>query len=78
MHNALDMNGQGTIIKMFAAAGRGEELDSTLLAAEKLDADQIVPPLKVGETALSHDIMRKSSSLSATPASPAGPSEPAI
>ncbi|KIW12746.1 hypothetical protein PV08_07932 [Exophiala spinifera] len=63
MHNALDMNGQGTVLKMFAAAGRGDELDPTLLAAENLDADSIVPLLKPGEASASHDVMRRPSTL---------------
>jgi hypothetical protein len=71
MHNALDMNGQGAVLKMFAAAGRGEELDPALLAVENMDADKIVPLLKPGEPSRSHESMRRPSTLTASP-SPAG------
>jgi len=72
MHNALDMNGQGTVLNMFAAAARGEELPPTLLAVENLDADSIVPLLKPGESSASHEIMRRPSTLTASQ-SPTGP-----
>ncbi|EXJ83637.1 hypothetical protein A1O1_07261 [Capronia coronata CBS 617.96] len=75
MHNALDMNGQGTVLKMFAAAGRGEELDPTLVAVGNQDADSIVPLLKPGEPPRSHENMRRSSTLTASP-SPAGRPRP--
>ncbi|KAG9250773.1 transferase family-domain-containing protein [Emericellopsis atlantica] len=65
MHNALDMNGQGTVLKMFAAAGRGEELDADLVAVEQRDADTIVPLLKEGEAPANHDSMRRPSALAA-------------
>ncbi|EXJ74069.1 uncharacterized protein A1O5_02363 [Cladophialophora psammophila CBS 110553] len=58
MHNALDMNGQGILIRQFAAAMRGEDFDHQLVAAGNQDADSIVPPLKEGEMALTHDEMR--------------------
>jgi hypothetical protein len=63
MHNALDMNGQGTILKVFAAAGRGEEFDPSLVAAGNQDADSIVPLLQPGESPLSHENMRRPSTL---------------
>ena len=65
MHNALDMNGQGTVLKMFAAAGRGEELGPDLVVAEQCDADTIVPLLREGEAPANHDSMRKPSTLKA-------------
>jgi trichothecene 3-O-acetyltransferase len=63
MHNALDMNGQGTVLKMFATAGRGEELDPVLVAAGNRNADTIVPLLKPGEAFANHDSMRRPSAL---------------
>ncbi|OPB42680.1 trichothecene 3-O-acetyltransferase [Trichoderma guizhouense] len=63
MHNALDMNGQGIVLKMFAAAARGEELDAELVKAGNQDADTIVPLLKPGEIGLDHSDLRKPSSL---------------
>lgn len=67
MHNALDMNGQGTVLKMFAAAGRGEEYDLKLLAAGNREADTIVPLLKPGEPSANHDVMLRPSTLNAAP-----------
>ncbi|KIX98848.1 uncharacterized protein Z520_05309 [Fonsecaea multimorphosa CBS 102226] len=58
MHNALDMNGQGVMIRQFATAMRGEDFDPQLVAAGNQDADSIVPLLKEGEKALTHDEMR--------------------
>ncbi|KAL7950095.1 transferase family domain-containing protein [Trichoderma barbatum] len=63
MHNALDMNGQGIVLKMFAAAGRGEEFDAALVEAGNRDADTIVPLLRPGEAAASHKSMRRPSTL---------------
>ncbi|KAK0388794.1 hypothetical protein NLU13_5037 [Sarocladium strictum] len=73
MHNALDMNGQGTVLKMFAAAGRGEEYDPKLVAAGNRDADTIVPLLKPGEPSANHDCMRRPSTLQAAPQPPSPP-----
>ncbi|KAH7325553.1 transferase family-domain-containing protein [Stachybotrys elegans] len=75
MHNALDMNGQGTVLKMFAAAGRGEEYDPKLVAAGNRDADTIVPLLKPGEPSADHDVMRRPSMLQAAP-QPKSPPRP--
>lgn len=75
MHNALDMNGQGTLLKMFAAAGRGEEYDPKLLLAEKQDADTLVPFLKPGESPANHDGMRRPSTLNVGP-QPKSPPRP--
>lgn len=66
MHNALDMNGQGIVMKMFAAAGRGEDFDPSMVKAGNQDADTIVPLLQPGEAALSHESMRRPSTLSVT------------
>lgn len=63
MHNAIDMNGQGILLKMFATAGRGEELDAALVAAGNQDAETIVPLLRPGEEALTHENMRRPSAL---------------
>ncbi|OQU93550.1 hypothetical protein CLAIMM_00043 [Cladophialophora immunda] len=75
MHNALDMNGQGVLTRQFATAMRGEDFDPQLVAAGNQDADGIVPLLKEGETALTHDEMRAPSSqipaASPVPAPPA-------
>ncbi|PNP54657.1 hypothetical protein THARTR1_05214 [Trichoderma harzianum] len=57
------MNGQGIVLKMFAAAARGEELDAELVKAGNQDADTIVPLLKPGEIGLDHSDLRKPSSL---------------
>ncbi|KAJ2980775.1 hypothetical protein NQ176_g2433 [Zarea fungicola] len=65
MHNALDMNGQGTILKMFAVAGRGEAFDPALVAAGNRNADTIVPLLRPGEAPANHDSMRRPSTLGA-------------
>lgn len=62
-HNALDMNGQGIVLKMFAAAGRGEEFDPVLVANGNSDADTIVPLLKPGEPPANHNSMRRPSTL---------------
>lgn len=67
MHNALDMNGQGTVLKMFATAGRGEEYDPKLVAAGNRDADTIVPLLKPGDPSADHEVMRRPSILNAGP-----------
>ena len=75
MHNALDMNGQGTVLKMFAAAGRGEEYDPKLLLAEKQDADTLVPFLKPSESPADHEGMRRPSTLNASP-QPKSPPRP--
>lgn len=48
MHNALYMNRHVIVLKMFAAAGRGEEFDSALVEAGNRDADTIVPLLRPG------------------------------
>ena len=77
MHNALDMNGQGLVLKLFASAGRGEELDSALVEGGNADADVIVPLLKPGEPALLHETMRRPSTLN-TSGQRAGPPRPAI
>ena len=63
MHNALDMNGQGTVVKMFAQAGRGEEFDPKVVEAGNRDADTIIPLLKPDEKMLPHDNMRRPSTL---------------
>lgn len=62
-HNALDMNGQGTILKMFAAAARGEVLDPAVVAAGNRDPDTIVPLLRPGEAPAKHDSMLRPSTL---------------
>lgn len=77
MHNALDMNGQGTILKMFAAAGRGEEFDPVFVAAGNRDADTIVPLLRPGEAPANHDSMRRPSTLQAKAAEQTRP-KPAL
>jgi hypothetical protein len=77
MHNALDMNGQGTVLKMFAAAGRGEDFDPKLVAAGNRDADTIVPLLKPGETPANHDSMRRPSTLQAA-SQKQGPPRPIV
>lgn len=77
MHNALDMNGQGLLIKQFAALGRGEQLDPRLVEVGNRDADTIVPLLKPDETALKHETMRRPSMLNATPGPPGRP-KPAL
>ena len=63
MHNAIDMNGQGVLIRWFAALMRRAELDCKLLGAENVDADKMVPHRKDGEVSLEHDEMRKPSHL---------------
>lgn len=68
MHNALDMNGQGIVIKMFAQAGRGETFDPSVVETGNRDADTIVPLLKPDETMLPHENMRRPSTLN-----PSGP-----
>jgi trichothecene 3-O-acetyltransferase len=57
MHNALDMNGQGIMIRQFAKLMRGEQLDPELVAVGNQDADSIVPFLKDGERPLEHGEM---------------------
>ena len=73
MHNALDMNGQGLLMKLFAAAGRGEEFDPSIVEVGNRDADTIVPLLKPGEPALSHETMRRPSTLNAPARTPSRP-----
>jgi trichothecene 3-O-acetyltransferase len=75
MHNALDMNGQRTMLKMFAAAGRGEEYDPKLIVAANRDADTVVPFLKKGEPHADHGFMRRPSTLQVTP-QPKSPPRP--
>jgi trichothecene 3-O-acetyltransferase len=64
-HNALDMNGQGMVIKMLAAAGRGEGFDPDMVVAGNRDADTIVPLLEPGEEGLAFENMRRPSTLNA-------------
>ncbi|KAH7308907.1 hypothetical protein B0I35DRAFT_453524 [Stachybotrys elegans] len=66
MHNALDMNGQGIVLKMFAIAGRGEDFDPALVEVGNQDADAIMPLLQPGEASASHESMRRSSTLNAS------------
>ncbi|KAK7888238.1 hypothetical protein LTR67_009115 [Exophiala xenobiotica] len=74
MHQALDMNGQAVLIRLFAAAARGEELDPEMVAMGNRDANGIVPPLKNDEVALEHEEFRQPSSL--TPSAPPPHLEP--
>lgn len=71
-HNALDMNGQGVVIRQFAAAARGEDLDPAVVAAGNQDADGIVPPLKQGEVGLAHEELLQASTLNVAGGPPPG------
>jgi trichothecene 3-O-acetyltransferase len=73
MHNAIDMNGQGVLIRQFAALMRGEELDPKLVAEGNQDANSIVPLLKNGEIPLEHAEMRKPSHLNPVNGAAAAP-----
>ncbi|KAK5999263.1 O-acetyltransferase epaC [Cladobotryum mycophilum] len=63
MHNALDMNSLGYVMRMFAAAGRGEGFDPAFVEAGNQDADTIVPLLRPGEKGLDHQELRRPSTL---------------
>lgn len=62
-HNALDMNGQGVLMRQFATLMRGEELDPKIVAVGNQDPDVFVPLLKEGEVRLKHEEMAAPSSL---------------
>jgi trichothecene 3-O-acetyltransferase len=68
MHNALDMNGQGIVLRMFAQAGRGESFDPKVVEIGNRDADIIFPLLGPDEKMLPHENMRRPSTL--TPSGP--------
>lgn len=63
MHNALDANGQGAVIRLFAKAMRGENFSDEQVDEGNMDADLIVPFLKDGEERLEHLNLRSVSSL---------------
>lgn len=62
-HNALDMNGQGFLMRQLATLMRGEELDPKIVAVGNQDPDIFVPLLKEGEVQLKHEEMAAPSSL---------------
>lgn len=78
MHNALDMNGQGLVMRLFAAAGRGEDFDPEITKGADCDADSVVPLLKPGEQQLTHETMRRPSTLTNPSTPPPAPPRPLL
>ena len=62
-HNALDMNGQGQMIKYFAAACRGEDFDTKDVELGNKDEHHFLSLLRNGEKCLTHENMRCPSKL---------------
>ena len=62
-HVALDMNGQGEMIRHFATLCRGELIAKCLLQVGNADPDDFVPRLAAGQEELSHSEIRVPSSL---------------
>jgi hypothetical protein len=54
MHNIVDGNGLGQIIRMFAISCRGESIFEADIQAAYLDRGKYIPPLKPEETPLEH------------------------
>lgn len=54
MHNIVDGNGLGQIIRMFAMSCRGENISEADVYAAYLDRNKYIPPLKPEETPLEH------------------------
>ena len=64
MHNAMDMNGQGQIIRLFAQALRGERFSESQIREGNVDRTKVIPLLKPSEKPLAHEMLRCPSSLS--------------
>ena len=59
MHTVMDGNGLGQIIRMFAAACRGECISEADVRAAHLDRSTYIPPLKPGSRPLEHLDLRR-------------------
>ena len=66
-HNTLDMNGQGQMIKFFAAACRGEDFSTSDLEIGNMDEHHFLKLLGDGEQLASLDHMRRASTLNPLP-----------
>jgi hypothetical protein len=64
MHNALDMNGQGQVIRLLAQALRGEKFSEAQIWDGNVDRTKVIPLLKPDETPLAHERLRSPSHLS--------------
>jgi trichothecene 3-O-acetyltransferase len=64
MHNALDMNGQGQVIRLLAQALRGEKFSEAHIRDGNVDRCEAIPLLKPDENLLAHERLRCPSSLS--------------
>jgi len=73
MHSAIDANGLGQVIRLFAAACNGEELPEVAVQAGNLDRTVVIPPLPSDQPPLEHAELRR------TPNDSTGPHfQPAI
>jgi hypothetical protein len=64
MHNALDMNGQGQVIRLLAQALRAEEFSEAQIRDGNVDRRKVIPLLAPGDKLLAHERVRCPSSLS--------------
>jgi hypothetical protein len=63
-HNALDMNGQGQVLRLLAQTLRGENFSEAQLRDGNVDRAKVIPLLKPEEKPLAHEKLRCPSSLS--------------
>ncbi|MCJ1250707.1 hypothetical protein MMC30_007935 [Trapelia coarctata] len=59
MHSAMDANGLGQVIRLFAAACNGEELPEAAIQAGNLDRTKLIPILPSDQPALEHAELRR-------------------
>lgn len=59
MHNVMDGNGLGQLVKLFATLCRGEQIPSRDVEAVLLDRRHIPPPLQADQPLLDHSNVRK-------------------
>jgi hypothetical protein len=59
MHSAMDANGLGQVIRLFAAACNGEELPEEALQAGNLDRTKVIPTLPADQPPMEHAELRR-------------------
>jgi hypothetical protein len=64
MHNALDMNGQGQVIRLLSQALSGDKFSEAHIRDGNVNRCEAIPLLKLGESPLAHEGLRCPSSLS--------------
>jgi hypothetical protein len=64
MHNALDMNGQGQVIRLLAQALRGKGFSQTQIQEGNVDRREVISLLAPGDKLLAHEMVRGPSSIS--------------